>query len=69
MRLVSEEFLACHATEEELRELGMAEYIGIAQRGMLVQALETSRRNLVRQMARAERAAKAPSRVSKRQRR
>ena len=44
MRLVNEEFLACHLTEEELRGLGMAEYIGIVQGGMLVQALKTGRR-------------------------
>ncbi len=68
MRLVSEEFLACHLAEEELRELGMAEYIGVARGGMLVQALETGRRTLVRQMAQAEGAAKTPTRASKRQR-
>ncbi len=55
MRLVGDEFLACHLTDEKLRELGMAEFIGVCQRGMLVRALETARRNLIRQMADAER--------------
>ncbi|KKM27707.1 hypothetical protein LCGC14_1571970 [marine sediment metagenome] len=68
MRLVGEEFLACHLSDKELGELDMAEYIGIAQRGLLVQALETGRRTLVRQMAQAEGAAKTPTRASKRQR-
>jgi len=68
MRLISEEFLAYHMTADELRELEMPEYIGIAQRGLLVRALETGRRNLVRQMAQAEREAKTPFHASKRQR-
>ena len=68
MRLVCLEFLGCHLTDEELRELGMAEFIGVSQRGLLVGALETSRHNLVRQMVQAEGAAKKPTRASKRQR-
>lgn len=68
MRLVSEEFLACHLNDQALRKVGMAEYIGVAQRGLLVQALKTGHRNLVRQMVRAERAARTPTRASKKQR-
>ncbi len=53
IRLLGEEFLACHLSDQKLRALGMTEYIGVGHRGLLVQALEQARRRVYPEVGRA----------------